>query len=357
MSEFLTLAQLQELEQDATAFQKFMTESSTTPNPPNASGTVTLRNGDVIPNLQLRLAQIALEVPVMFESGLLVDSSNFTVIYQGDVYVARQSAVPFTTTATFDESQWALLISGRSVPTPTDFETFTGVSVGGYVLVISVETRYIRVSDTDPAPDVDHTATGGFKYNVVSGNLVGLTDPSVAQTNLGISAYIKTLIDAVDAAAARLILGVGTNGTLSQSALQLLQSVWNTGTSTTEAYISPLKLATAITEQAAAKTFTSSQQTVTALSTLTVAHGLASTPTELDLYLVCTTADTPFAVGDRMRAPTAAQVGGTQYNTTISADGTNVEVRTGTAVSAHLDTGAAKNITPGSWRYVIIARI
>lgn len=47
--------------------------------------------------------------PVDFTSGLSVDSSRFTVEYNGNVYGANSSSVPFTTSSTFDPSQWRVL--------------------------------------------------------------------------------------------------------------------------------------------------------------------------------------------------------------------------------------------------------
>lgn len=181
-------------------------------------------------------------------------------------------------------------------------------------------------------------------------NLAGIANTGTARTNLGLGTAATSATGDFATAA---------QGTKADNALpaadKATQLEAETGTDN-DKYMTPLRTAEAI-ESSISTPFTSSPQTVTLLSTLTVAHGLASIPTELDLYLVCTTADPPFAVGDRMRAPTAAQIQSFLYNTTISSDGTNVKVRTGTAISAHLDTGAPKNLTASSWNYIIIARI
>jgi hypothetical protein len=47
--------------------------------------------------------------PVLFESGLNANTSAFTVEYSGQVYRAKASSVPFTTTGTFNAAQWELL--------------------------------------------------------------------------------------------------------------------------------------------------------------------------------------------------------------------------------------------------------
>lgn len=95
-----------------TAFENIRTDaengSRLYQDPP---GTVTLRNGDVVANLRRRLEQVAYQVPVTFASGLTPDDGSYTVENAGKVYAAKPSALPFTTTATFDSSQW-LLLSG-----------------------------------------------------------------------------------------------------------------------------------------------------------------------------------------------------------------------------------------------------
>lgn len=47
--------------------------------------------------------------PVVFASGLNANTSAFTVEYSNQVYRAKASAVPFTTTGTFNAAQWELL--------------------------------------------------------------------------------------------------------------------------------------------------------------------------------------------------------------------------------------------------------
>ncbi|MCD9959058.1 hypothetical protein LVT17_25970, partial [Klebsiella pneumoniae] len=47
--------------------------------------------------------------PAPFSSGLSVSSTRFTVTYNGNTYAAIADKVPFTTTSTFDGSQWRLL--------------------------------------------------------------------------------------------------------------------------------------------------------------------------------------------------------------------------------------------------------
>ncbi|MCD9959657.1 hypothetical protein LVT17_29295, partial [Klebsiella pneumoniae] len=55
------------------------------------------------------LAGLGYLPPAPFSSGLSVGSTRFTVTYNGNTYAAVADKVPFTTTSTFDGSQWRLL--------------------------------------------------------------------------------------------------------------------------------------------------------------------------------------------------------------------------------------------------------
>ncbi|HCB0922838.1 TPA: hypothetical protein MYM96_002171 [Klebsiella pneumoniae] len=55
------------------------------------------------------LAGLGYLPPAPFSSGLSVSSTRFTVTYNGNTYAAVADKVPFTTTSTFDGSQWRLL--------------------------------------------------------------------------------------------------------------------------------------------------------------------------------------------------------------------------------------------------------
>ena len=197
-------------------------------------------------------------------------------------------------------------------------------------------------------------------YLAKADNLSGLADTGTAQTNLGFSAYIKTLIGAVDAAAARLILGVGTNGTLSQTALQLLQSVWNAGTSTTEAYISPAKLAAAIAAQVTGvEKFTSSAFTATAAGLVAVNHGMSGPPRFIAFRGKCLVADAGYAVDDEiLLSINQSNSSQAKDNTPVITD-TQIIVKltnNSTAFSAsNKTTGVTNGLTNTSWEYYIEA--
>ena len=75
----------------------------------DAPGQYTTTSGVAVDNLRKRLDDLGYSVPVTFASGLTVNSGKFTVSYQNVVYAANASQVPFTTTSTFDPTQWLMI--------------------------------------------------------------------------------------------------------------------------------------------------------------------------------------------------------------------------------------------------------
>lgn len=103
--------------------------------------------------------------------------------------------------------------------------------------------------------------------------------------------------------------------------------------------------------------FTSTQQSFSLSSKLTVAHGLGAVPSELSAYLICTTAQSPYVLNEIVLMPINTQVGASGYNIALSADGTNVIARIGTQVVLNNDSGGLINITASSWRLVVMAKL
>lgn len=131
------------------------------------AGDVTLRNGDVVANLRKRLESIGFQVPVAFASGLSAADATFTVTYQGGTYYANPAEVPFTTTGTFDPSQWVLLItqgelrlSNFGAPV-ADWEDVTEngwytSSVGANAPIAGDIVGFVQAKDTDNVTIVAH---------------------------------------------------------------------------------------------------------------------------------------------------------------------------------------------------------
>lgn len=67
-------------------------------------------------------------------------------------------------------------------------------------------------------------------------------------------------------------------------------------------------------------TYTSTAQTITSSSMLTLQHGLGVKPTKHEVFLICTTADGTWEVGDEM----FASLSSSSRENTVSYDATNV---------------------------------
>jgi hypothetical protein len=101
--------------------------------------------------------------------------------------------------------------------------------------------------------------------------------------------------------------------------------------------------------------FVSSEQTITASTSVTVAHGLAGVPAMVRLVLRCKTAELGYLVGEEVDVTTQYTFGGGQVQT--SADATNVYITLGNNVNLlnKLSMPNVALITYGNWRWVVRA--
>ena len=108
--------------------------------------------------------------------------------------------------------------------------------------------------------------------------------------------------------------------------------------------------------------FTSSAQTVTSASLLTLAHGLGAKPYRIFITAICTTIDAGYAVGDEIFiAPTPIGTAGGNYGLTTYIDATNVYIRMSSNANVLLannkTTGAIATLTNGSWQLYVRAEL
>lgn len=106
--------------------------------------------------------------------------------------------------------------------------------------------------------------------------------------------------------------------------------------------------------------YVSSEQTITAASVLTLAHGLGAIPTTYEVILRCKTADGGYSPGEEMGYFGLAGVQTTtaQRGYSASADATNIYVvsgATGLSGLSKSSAGTAFSLTTGNWRYVVKA--
>lgn len=105
--------------------------------------------------------------------------------------------------------------------------------------------------------------------------------------------------------------------------------------------------------------FTSSDQTITAAGSLTIAHGLPAVPNRVMWSLVNVTADQNYVAGDVVFAP-INNAGGNQ-GVAVVPDATNLVVRFGSGATVfqivNKTTGALNNITVANWRIRFYAQV
>ena len=110
-------------------------------------------------------------------------------------------------------------------------------------------------------------------------------------------------------------------------------------------------------------TFTSAETTITASTKTTFAHGLGAIPFQFDLYLICKTADSGYAVGDIIKVTQAyhSTAGTSSIGAIMSADATNIYLTTGGNAAGGMfkgfnqDTGADVTFSNSNFKMIVKA--
>lgn len=107
------------------------------------------------------------------------------------------------------------------------------------------------------------------------------------------------------------------------------------------------------------RTFTSAQQAITAAGSLTIAHGLGVSPTNLAAILHNTTAEFGYSIGDEVFVNVGMHDFANSRGLSVVRDSTNLNVRFGSTASSltvlHKTTGVGNAITNANWTIIFLA--
>ena len=109
--------------------------------------------------------------------------------------------------------------------------------------------------------------------------------------------------------------------------------------------------------------FTSAETTIAASTKTTFAHGLGAIPFQFDLYLICKTADSGYAIGDIIKVTQSyhSTAGTSDIGAIMSADATNIYLTTGGNAAGGMfkgfnqDTGAGVTFNNSNFKMIVKA--
>lgn len=208
----------------------------------------------------------------------------------------------------------------------------------------------------DPAPvmSIASSAADGVTFAPVTGNpSTNVQDAIEANTarHEGRSADVKDLLSASNDSEFRTKLGLGTFATANIADRIKDLPTWKTGTDTTEALITPDKLAKTIN----GRMYESAEVSLSAGTEYVLTHGLGVVPDFVSVELVCTTADAGYSVGQRIEVAFTA---GSSTGVSVRKTSASVVVRVGSSGPAGYirnDTFVSVGLTAASWSMVVRA--
>lgn len=105
------------------------------------------------------------------------------------------------------------------------------------------------------------------------------------------------------------------------------------------------------------KLFTSSDQTITAASLLTIPHGLGVVPLLYSVTLKCIGAELGYSINDVLAVNVSGDLGSTSSQWALYHDATNINIRIGASsiVIPIKGTGAASTANNANWRMIVRA--
>jgi len=259
--------------------------------------------------------------------------------------------------------------SGDSITVGTGSKTFDIETGLGFVTGMNVVLANSAADYMNGVVDSYNSGTGSITVNftantgsgtysawVLSLSAVGASNASdITTTSYGtlsgttIEAQVRELEDDKT-----LKLNVTSKSSQAQAEAGLNDTQYMTPLTTSQA-VSALVADAVFTE-----TFTSSNQTITSGGLLTVAHGLSVNPFMVFFYLVNTTAENGYSIGDKLLVSSNGDDTATARAVSIGWDATNINVRYGSQtvslfVTVNKSNGNRIALTNANWALVVKA--
>ena len=237
------------------------------------------------------------------------------------------------------------LLDGTTGITPN---LLTGWEVGG--TAVTATAAELNILDGVTASAAEINVLDGVTVSTAELNILDGVTASAAELNIldGATLTVTELnyVDGVTSAIQTQLDAKYDSGDIAS------QAEAEAGTDNTKV-MTPLR-----TAQASGWRYLSANQTLTLDGSGTLAHSLGATPTDFQAFLVCTTSDLGWAIGDIVLAPLGFQIGGSHYGVTLGADATNMYFAIGSNIQIRnkSTTTTFGNITASSWRLVVRAR-
>lgn len=239
-------------------------------------------------------------------------------------------------------------------PNPT-IAKIQGTAVAG---VTGTGNAVLSTSPTLVTPTLGAAVGTSLQLSGLAASELVATDGSKNLTNItalpsGTTATTQSASDSTTKVATTNFVN-GTALTLSDGTTAVTQSSSDNSTKVaTTAYVDG-----AITTSLLTKSFTSTDQTITQAGTLTLAHGMATTPLLIQAFLICQSSDSGFSTGDIV--PTI--IGGSTLassdlgsGVTMKLDSTNITLRYANfnppfSGMVNFSDGNTTNFTSANWK-------
>jgi hypothetical protein len=271
-------------------------------------------------------------------------------------------AVRFTGILTLTHNATTLILPGAANITTANGDTaiFRSLGSGNWVCISyeKVSGNYVSMrkgADIASATTTDlSTATGDFVDVTGTTTITGLgtVDAGVERTVRFTGALTLTHNST------SLKLPGAANITTAANDTAIFRSL-GSGNWQCISYTKASGAAIVATTSAFSTSFTSSQQTITAAGSLTLAHGLGAIPSLIQCQLVCQSADLNYSTNDVLLIGTGESSDGANYGLSIVPDSTNINVRfastAGTFWAVNKTTGVRASIANANWKLVVKA--